>query len=96
MSAWYDLSPAAYAKGLRYSADRSDETAAHHIATGKPWSSHEADRYRRQARRLRAMALLCDRSTATRAGDVDFLGMKDPSQSREAESAAIAKAEAAE
>lgn len=91
--AWYDLEPIEYARGLEYRADRSDESARRQRAQGKPWSEQEAQRYERQARRLRAMALLCVRSTATRAGDVDFLGMSDPTQTPEAEAAAIAKAE---
>jgi hypothetical protein len=39
------------------------------------------------------MALLCDASAAATAGGVDFLGMTDPSQPRDAEDAAIARAE---
>ena len=93
MSAWYDLHPSNYARGLRYHADRSDESAARREAEAKPWSTGEAERYRRQARRLRAMAILCDVSTAATAGGVDFLGMTDPTQPREAEDAAVAKAE---
>lgn len=91
--AWYDQPPAGYAKGLRYGADRSDECARRKREEGKPWSAYDAERFERQARRLRAMALLCERSTATRAGDVDFLGMSDPTRTREAEDAAIAQAE---
>jgi hypothetical protein len=93
MSAWYDLPPSGYARGLRYHAARSDESAARKEAEGKSWSVGEAERYRRQARRLRAMALLCDASAAATAGGVDFLGMTDPSQPRDAEDAAIARAE---
>lgn len=91
--AWYDQSPADYARGLLYGADRSDETARHKRDEGKPWSYIDAEHFERQARRLRAMARLCTRSNATRAGDVDFLGLTNPAQSREAEAAAIAKAE---
>ena len=87
---WYDLQPSDYARGLRYSADRSDECATRQMADGKPWSGYEVERFHRQARRLRAMALLCDRSTAARAGDIDFLGLMNPAQSREDEDAAIA------
>lgn len=90
---WYNQSPASYATALRYSAERSDRGAARRRAEGKPWSEGDAIHLERQARRLRAMALLCDRSSAARAGDVDFLGLDNPSQSREAEDAAVLKAE---
>lgn len=92
--AWYDQTPASYANGCRYGAERSDRSAERIAAEGKPWSEHEAERFRRQARRLRAMAILCDRATCATAGEVDFLGMTNPSQSREAEDAAVAQAEA--
>jgi hypothetical protein len=94
MTAWYDLPPKEYARGLCYAADRSDESAGSKEAEGKSWSRDDAARYRRQARRLRAIATLCDRSDAAKAGTVDFLGLSDPAQSREAEMMAIAKAEA--
>lgn len=94
MTAWYDLPPSGYARGLRYHAERSDEMATRKDAEGKPWSAGEADRVRRQARRLRAMAVLCDVSTSARAGEVDFLGMTNPSQSRTDELDAVARAEA--
>jgi hypothetical protein len=93
MSAWYDLPPARYAAGLRYGAERSDECAAHKMAEAKPWSDGEAKRYRQQARRLRAMATLCERSTAARAGDVDFMGLNCPRQTPESEATACAYAE---
>lgn len=80
---WYDQPPIEYAKGLRYNADRSDETADRCEKEGKPWSQSEVEHFRRAARRLRAMALLCDRSRATRAGDVNFLGMSSPAQTNE-------------
>lgn len=90
---WYDASPAEYAKTLLYGAERSERSARHYDTEGKPWSPREAEYMRRQARRLRAMATLCEASKATRAGDVDFLGMSDPRQSIEELERAIAKAE---
>lgn len=90
---WYDLTPASYAESLRYSAERSDESAMRHAAEGKPWSPGEADHFRRQARRLRAMALLCDRSTAARAGEIDFRRLSDPTRSREEEDRIVAEIE---
>ena len=92
-SIWYNLSPAEYAKGLRFNAERSDESAAYKDAEGKPWSPAEAARSRRQARRLRAMATLCDRSDALRAGDVDFRRLNDPSLSADAEADTVAQIE---
>ncbi len=91
MSAWYDLTPVQYAIGCRYKADRSDEVATYKTTEGKPWSRYDEELFRRQARRLRAMATLCDRSTATSAGDVDFLRLNDPTLDPEDEDAAIAK-----
>lgn len=90
---WYDLPPKAYAESLRFYADRSERNADRVAAEGKPWSAGNAEYFRRQARRLRAMARLCDASTASRAGAVDFLGLQYPALSRDAENAAIAKAE---
>lgn len=93
---WYDLTPAAYAKALRYSADHSDECAARQDKSTDAWAPREAARYRRQARRLRAMALLCERSPADRAGDIDFHGLTDPSQSSGLEEQIVSAIEAGE
>lgn len=93
---WYDLAPRDYAKGLRFKADRSDECAACRLAESKPWSPGEAMHFTRQARRLRAMALLCDRSEAATAGDMDFRGLHDPTLPREEEDRVIAEIEAAQ
>lgn len=93
LGAWYDQTPGAYAESLRYSAERSEKTAERKAAEGKPWSDYESEGFRRQARRLRAMAVFCDRSSATRAGNVDFRGLQYPDTSREIEDAAIAAAE---
>lgn len=90
---WYDMTPASYAEGLRLSAIGSDECAARKATEGKPWSAYDADFYRRQARRLRAMALLCDRSTAARAGEIDFRRLSDPTHSREDEDRVVAEIE---
>lgn len=91
---WYDLPPSEYAKSLRYGAKRCEEQAKRHAAESKPWSAHEAARSLHAARRLQAMAMLCDKSTADAAGDVDFLGMNDASQPEAEEAHAIALAEA--
>lgn len=90
---WYDQHPHDYAKYLEFCAERSDANAARYEAEGKPWSAYEIDRARRQARRLRAMALLCMRSEATRAGNVDFLRLSDPTLTREEEGAIVRKME---
>jgi len=88
-TAWYDRTPAERAKGLRYAADESERCAKFLASIG----DDRAERYVRQARRLRAMAILCDHSKATKAAHVDFLGMTEPSQTREQEDKAVAKAE---
>ena len=89
---WYDMAPAQYASGLQFYAERNEEAAFYKDREGKPWSVGEAARNRRTARRLRAMAKIAENSTAIRAGDVDFLGMQNPSQTLEEEEAAIAAA----
>lgn len=91
---WYDQTPANYAKGLRWDADRNDERAAHHRTQNEPWSPGDVVFAMRAARRLRAMAILCDHSTEERAGGVDMLGMDRPEQTREDEDRAVATAEA--
>lgn len=91
LAVWYDMPPADYAESLRYGAARSDESAARQRAEGKPWSEHEARHMERQARRLRAMALLCDRSPADRAGAVDMRRLSDPTLDRETEAATVAE-----
>lgn len=90
--AWYLNTPSAYATGLRYNADRSDECATYQERRADSYAAVLANRYRRQAKRLRAMAHLCDISAAETAGDIDFFGMMDPSQSEADEDAAIKKA----
>lgn len=89
---WYEQPAASYALYLRFCAERSDAQVARHRAEAKPWGAYEINRAERQARRLRAQARLCELAGDVLAGDVDFLGMSDPSQSREAEDAAVAKA----
>jgi hypothetical protein len=74
---WYDMTPADYAKGLRYSARRADDDAEKYEARPESWAKFDAAYNRAQARRLRAMAMLCDMSDATRAGDVDFRKLND-------------------
>lgn len=76
---WYEQSPSSYAKGLRYGADRSDESAKRYDVSTDRYAPREAIWMRAQARRLRAMALLCDESNALTAGDIDFHNLHDPS-----------------
>jgi len=85
---WYDMPPKEYAKSCRYSAERSDASATRIRAEiqatwrDKPplRGEDEAKYFDRQARRCRAMALLCENSDAKRAGDVDFKGLDRPEQ----------------
>lgn len=81
MSAWYDLTPADYARGLRYRIEPNLACARHWDRNGGLYS----ERYRRQARRCEAMALLCEHSDAARAGDVDFRDLGDPTMAPEIE-----------
>lgn len=90
---WYNLPAASYAKSLRYGAERSDECAAHKEAEGKPWSARDAAQNRRQARRLRAMAMLCDRSPDIPASHIDFRGLDDPTTPRDVEDSTVAAIE---
>lgn len=91
---WYNLPGSRYAKSLRYNAERSDECAAHKEAEGKPWSAGEVLHLRRQARRLRAMALLCGRSPDAPASHIDFRGLDDPTTPRDVEDSTVAAIEA--
>lgn len=78
---WYNLPASDYAKGLRFYAESNDECAAFKDREGKPWSAGDAARNRQQAKRLRAMAMLCDRLPGSPAGSIDFRGLSDPSKS---------------
>lgn len=93
-SIWYNAPASSYARSLRYSAERSDECAARKDEEGKPWSASEAEHFRRQARRLRAMAMLCDRSPDAPAGSIDFRGLSDPTTPRNVEDSTVAAIEA--
>jgi hypothetical protein len=76
--AWYDLPPADYATSLRYQAQRCDDLAVRAKAEGNPWGGANAAHCRRQARRLRAMAKLCQLATVERAGEIDFRELNHP------------------
>lgn len=75
---WADDPPKEYAKLCRFMAERSTRSAARQRAEAKPWSEGEAKYFDLQARRCRAMALLCENSKAERAGDIDFRGLDRP------------------
>jgi hypothetical protein len=91
---WYNLTPKEEAAQLRYHAENSERSAARMRAARSGYSEHDARDMDRQARRLRAMAILADRSPASTAGKVDWMGLGDPSRSLESEAAAVAYAEA--
>lgn len=86
---WYNLAASVYAVSLRWNADRNEEFARNVETEGKPWSRSQAESQRHQARRLRAIATLCDREPTQPAGHVDFRGLSDPTTSREMEIATI-------
>jgi len=90
---WYDQTPAEYAHTLRWYAARDDESVAARRAAPGHHFEHDIRHTERQARRLRAMALLCDRSTAATAGDMDFRGLMNPGNSWEHEEAVISQIE---
>lgn len=96
---WYDSTPAEHAKWLRFRAAENDASEARWRArqSKEPWAAGEADFFRGQARRLRAMALLCERSTAPRVGGggVDFRGLSDPTQPLGVRDAVVAEIETA-
>lgn len=91
---WYNLPGSRYAESLRYNADRSDECADRKEAEGAPWSAGEVEHFRRQARRLRAMALLCDRHPDIPASHIEFRGLSDPTTPRHVEDSTVARIEA--
>ncbi|AMX93681.1 MULTISPECIES: hypothetical protein [Mesorhizobium] len=93
-SIWYNLPAVRYAVSLRYDAERNDESAVRKDSEGMAWSAGEAVRSRRQARRLRAMALLCDRNPAIPAGNIDFRGLSDPITPPDVELATVEAIEA--
>lgn len=99
---WYTFPAGRYAENLRWQAERCDESAKRKLQedvpeslrTLKPWDIGEAADMRRQARRLRAMAIICDRTPDIPAGSVDFCGLSDPTTPRDVEEATIAAIEA--
>lgn len=86
---WYNSRASAYAASLRYGAEISDENAKRQEQEGKPWSRMEADRMRRQSRRLRAMATLCDRNPDLPSSRIDFRGLSNPITPTDAEIAIV-------
>jgi hypothetical protein len=91
---WYNLTPSEYAVTLHWYAARSDEGADAQDKLDVSWGPRTAERLRHQARRLRAMAMLCERSVLSQAGDVDFHDLHSPALTREQEVAIIEEIEA--
>jgi len=99
---WYTFPAKRYAATLRWNADRSEENALRKLQEDvpetlrnlKPWDITEAEQMRRQARRLRAMAMLCDRNPDAPAGAIDFRGLSDPITPRDVEDSTVAAIEA--
>lgn len=84
-SIWYNQPGRTYANSLRYNAERSEESAKRLDNEPHAWSRRDADYMHHQARRLRAMALLCDRHPEKPAGHIDFRGLSDPTTPRHLE-----------
>ena len=88
-----EMTPEEYARSLRASAENSDKSAARwRNPNDRPFkggseqiAEMEARHFDRQARRLRAMALLCDRSTAATISEIDFFDLHNPARSMERE-----------
>lgn len=91
---WYNAPASSYAATLRYNAESSDRSAARMEADSKSWSASDAEHMRRQARRLRAMAMLCDRNPTVPAGAIDMRGLSNPGTPRDVEAATVEAIEA--
>ncbi len=89
----YNAPASRHADYLRYSAERSDASAARHRAEAKPWSESEAAHMERQARRLRAMAKLCDMRPGSPLREIDMRGLTDPTLDRAIEAEIVAQIE---
>jgi hypothetical protein len=90
---WYNAPASSYARTLRFNAEGSEQSAKRKrqedvpasLRNLKPWDIRDAERFEHQARRLRAMAALCDRNPTVPAGRIDFRGLKDPTTPNDAE-----------
>jgi hypothetical protein len=94
---WYNSPGSSYAETLRWNAARSEENARRKLQEDvpeslrklEPWDRIGAEDMRRQARRLLAMAMLCDRFPDMPASHIDFRGLHDPTTPRDVEAATV-------
>ncbi|WP_269581934.1 hypothetical protein [Roseibium sp. Sym1] len=91
---WYTLPGKTYATSLRFNAVRAEQSAERREAEGMPWSAGDAEKMRQDARRLRAMAMLCDRSPDYPAGSIDFRGLSDPTTPKDVQDTIVTDIEA--
>lgn len=95
---WYDLLPSEYAGYLNFCADRREEQINRYLETLRgakksvtmpSWTYADATQAQWSMRGLRAHAWLLSISDAARAGDVDVLGLSDPTMPTALEQALI-------
>ena len=94
MSAQYDLPPAEMARALRSNAQDNLDLAKKKSRSQDEWIRKDAPKSERTARRLNAMAMLCDMSTAATYGGVQMRGLDDASQPKAVEDLVVAQIEA--
>lgn len=81
---WYEMPPSERARFMRFSASEQQSKIDRYygaVARGlRPmdWRPANLEDSLRSIKRLEAMAMLNEASTASRAGDVDMLGLQDP------------------
>lgn len=87
-----------HARALRYQAGRSEAAAAEKRAHPRnAWSHSDAEDLEHSAKRMRAMALLCDMAPAdTPSGRIDYRGLDRSDLGYRREGEIIAQVEAEE
>lgn len=81
---WYEMPPSERARYLRFCAgERQAKIDGYHQAVARglrsvDWRPENLEDSLRTIKRLEAAAMLNEASTASRAGDVDMLGLQDP------------------
>lgn len=90
----YNAPAQRHAATLRFYANRAMEAAKARRSEGKSWSEGDAERFEHQARRLLAMAALCNASPDVQVKNVDFQRLDDPTLSVDEETVIIENIEA--